>query len=198
MSDAAPVNFVAAPAPTAAAPSATAPIHPPDLRLAAGASEQVSETPAGPPPDAGALTPHVTHRNETPIELDVSADGRLQIIAGADRPESGADPADETYDDANAEEIMPADDEPVSGTDAEAEDELPTLDTAALVHFAAIQGALTFREGMLARELAAELTPAELRAWMTELCELSVADAVAKIRAVLNADGSDSASGGES
>jgi hypothetical protein len=51
---------------------------------------------------------------------------------------------------------------------------------------------------MLARALAAELSPAELRAWMAELCELSVADAVAKIRAVLNAEGSDSASGGES
>ncbi len=77
-------------------------------------------------------------------------------------------------------------------------DELPTLDPAALAHFAAIQSALTFQEGMLARAMAAELTPAELRTWLADLRELSVPDAVAKIRAVLNAGGSDSASGGGS
>jgi hypothetical protein len=77
-------------------------------------------------------------------------------------------------------------------------DELPTLDPAALTHFAAIQSALTLEESMLARAMAAELTPAELRAWLSELREMSVPDAVAKIRAVLNAEGSDSTSGGES
>ena len=77
-------------------------------------------------------------------------------------------------------------------------DELPTLDQAALAHFAAIQGALTFRESMLARAMAAELTPAELRTWLSELGDMSVADAVAKIRSVLNAEGSDSTPGGAS
>jgi len=182
----------------AAAPQATAPIHPHDLRFAAGASGQVSETPAGPPPDAGALAPHVTHRNEAPVELDVSAYGRVQVIPGADRPESGADPADEANEDTNADGIMPTDDELATETDADTEDKLPTLDAAGLMHFAAILGALTFREGMLARALAAELSPTELRAWMTELCELSVPASVAKIRAVLNAEGSDSAAGGGS
>lgn len=153
---------------------------------------------AGPPPDAGELASHVTHRNEAPVELDVSASGRLQVIPGADRPESGEDLADAANDDASADGIMPADDEPATETDAEAEDELPTLDAGALTHFVAIQGALTFQEGMLARAMAAELSPAELRAWMTELCELSVADAVAKIRAVLNAAGDDNPSGGAS
>lgn len=51
----------------------------------------------------------------------------------------------------------------------EATTDLPTLDAAALAHFAAIEGALTFREGMLARALAAELSPSELRAWLAEL-----------------------------
>src|SRR6185436_19200389 len=123
---------------------------------------------------------------------------------GFDAPEpndrAGLDSADEEAE----SEVEPIDTDDgatlasAGESDAESEDELPTLDAATLAHFAAIQGALTFREGMLARELAAELTPAELRAWMTELCELSVADAVAKIRAVLNADGSDTASGGGS
>jgi len=69
--------------------------------------------------------------------------------------------------------------------------ELPTLDPAALAHFAAIQGVLTFREGMLARALAAELPPAELRTWLAELRTLSVPEAVTKIRGVLGSDGSD-------
>jgi len=76
--------------------------------------------------------------------------------------------------------------------------ELPTLDMAALAHFAAIQGALTFREGMLARALAAELSPAEVRTWFAELQTLSVPEAVARIRAVLGTDGSDNTSGGAS
>jgi hypothetical protein len=66
--------------------------------------------------------------------------------------------------------------------------ELPTLDPAALAHFGAIQAALTLREGMLARALAAELSPSDLRTWFAELQTLSVPDAVAKIRAVLRPD----------
>jgi hypothetical protein len=75
---------------------------------------------------------------------------------------------------------------------------LPTLDAGALVHMAAIQTALTFRESMLARALIAELTPAELRAWLAELQALSVSAAVARIRGVLGADASDDRSGGVS
>jgi hypothetical protein len=84
------------------------------------------------------------------------------------------------------------------GAAAEITAELPTLDMAALAHFAAIQGALTFREGMLARALAAELSPAEMRTWLTELQTLSVPEAVARIRAVLGTDGNDNNSGGAS
>ena len=71
--------------------------------------------------------------------------------------------------------------------------DLPTLDPTALAHFASIQTALTFREAMLARALAAELTPAQLRTWIAELCTLSVAEAVAKIRTVLGPDASEPA-----
>jgi hypothetical protein len=88
--------------------------------------------------------------------------------------------------------------EPTSPEPAADADELPTLDPAALAHFAAIQGALTFRESMLARTMAAELTPAELRTWLSELGDISVPDAVAKIRSVLNAEGSESTPGGAS
>jgi hypothetical protein len=77
-------------------------------------------------------------------------------------------------------------------------DELPTLDPATLAHFAAIQGALTFHEGALARALAAELSPAERRTWLAELRKLSVPEAAARIRAVLGTDGSDDTSGGAS
>jgi hypothetical protein len=82
---------------------------------------------------------------------------------------------------------------PKSLTEATAD--LPTLDPAALAHFAAIQGALTFREGMLARALAADLSSSELRAWLAELRTLSVPEAVAKIRAVLGPDDSGNMSG---
>jgi hypothetical protein len=40
-------------------------------------------------------------------------------------------------------------------------------------------------EAALAREVAGDLPPAELRAWFDELSKLSVADAVKKIRALL-------------
>ena len=76
---------------------------------------------------------------------------------------------------------------------AEASNELPTLGPAAFAHFGAIQAALTFREGMLARALAAELSPADLRTWFAELQTLSVPDAVARIRAVLGPDASGAA-----
>jgi hypothetical protein len=62
---------------------------------------------------------------------------------------------------------------------------LPTLDPAALMRFAAIQSALTLAEKMRAHELATQLSAAELRTWITELVQLPVPEAVAKIRAAL-------------
>lgn len=55
----------------------------------------------------------------------------------------------------------------------------------------AIQGALTPQEGIFARALAAELSPAERHRWLAELGSLSVPEAVAKIRAVLGTDRND-------
>ena len=54
-------------------------------------------------------------------------------------------------------------------------------------HFIAIQSALVPNEAALARQVAAELSPTELRAWFDELSALSVPDAVAKIRSMLGA-----------
>lgn len=91
-----------------------------------------------------------------------------------------------------AGQVLPSGFEPM--TDALATDptpELPRLDSAALVHFSAIQRALTSRESMLARALAAELSPDEQRTWFSELQRLSVPAAVAKIRAVLGPDADD-------
>ncbi len=71
----------------------------------------------------------------------------------------------------------------------QAEPPLPPLDPKAMSHFIAIQSALTpGRRRSLAREVAAELSPAELRAWFNELSALSVPDAVAKIRLVHRRD----------
>lgn len=59
------------------------------------------------------------------------------------------------------------------------------LTPAQLAHFLAIQNALEPNEAALARQLASELSPVELRGWFDDLGELAVADAVAKIRAML-------------
>lgn len=72
---------------------------------------------------------------------------------------------------------------------------LPTIDQADMMHFTAILNALSLRERMYAQALAAELSPDELRSWIAELKQLSVADAVTKIRAVLGIGDDTSAPG---
>ncbi|MFT3693967.1 MAG: hypothetical protein QM831_12560 [Kofleriaceae bacterium] len=62
---------------------------------------------------------------------------------------------------------------------------LPPIDPKNMAHFIAIQAALSPSEAALARSLAGELSPVEVRAWLDELAPLSVPDAVAKIRATL-------------
>lgn len=64
--------------------------------------------------------------------------------------------------------------------------EPPPLDPKMMGHIIAIQSALAPAEAALARQLAAELTPAEQRAWFHELTSLSVPDAVSKVRSLLN------------
>lgn len=66
-----------------------------------------------------------------------------------------------------------------------AHDTLPSIDAATMAHFIAIQSALAPDEAALAREVAGELAPADLRAWFHELTTLSVPDAVAKIRTLI-------------
>lgn len=68
---------------------------------------------------------------------------------------------------------------------------LPPLDPKTMSHFIAIQSALAPTEAVLARQVAAELSPAELRAWIDELSALSVPDAVAKVRAMLGGTSKD-------
>jgi hypothetical protein len=74
-------------------------------------------------------------------------------------------------------------DEHEPAVDANAE--LPPPDPKMMSHFVSIQAALKPEEAALARQVAAELSPAEMRAWFAELSALSVPDAVAKIRAFI-------------
>ncbi|MBV8757177.1 MAG: hypothetical protein JO257_07885 [Deltaproteobacteria bacterium] len=62
---------------------------------------------------------------------------------------------------------------------------LPPLGPQQMAHFLAIQSSLKPEEAALARQLAAELSPTEMRTWLADLSALSVPDAVAKIRALL-------------
>lgn len=63
--------------------------------------------------------------------------------------------------------------------------ELPPLDPKTMMHFLAIQNALKPDEAALAKQIAAELSPVELRAWIEELSALEVPQAVQKIRVLL-------------
>ncbi len=62
---------------------------------------------------------------------------------------------------------------------------LPPIDPQTMAHFIAIQSALKPDEAALARQVASELAPAELRAWFDELSKLSVPQAVQKIRVLI-------------
>lgn len=140
-------------------------------------------------PAAGTPLPYVTHAADAHPGSDASEPNDRAALDSADEEaEAEVEPIDTDDDGATL----------ASAGESDADDELPTLDAATLAHFAAIQGALTFQEGMLARALAAELSPAELRAWMMELQQLSVADAAAKIRAFISDPGADDAAGGAS
>lgn len=62
----------------------------------------------------------------------------------------------------------------------------PPIDPSVMAHFVAIQATLSPEEAALAREVAGQLNPTELRAWIDELSKLSVPDAAAKIRKVVS------------
>jgi hypothetical protein len=75
-----------------------------------------------------------------------------------------------------------------TSTASAAPEGLPTIDEVDLSHFTAILDALSLRERMYAQALVAELSPAELRAWVAELKQVPVNEAVTKIRTVLGAE----------
>lgn len=64
-------------------------------------------------------------------------------------------------------------------------DVMPPLDAKTMAHFIAIQAALKPDEAAMARAVAGELGPVELRAWFEDLKKLSVPDAVTKIRSLI-------------
>jgi hypothetical protein len=67
--------------------------------------------------------------------------------------------------------------------------ELPPIDPKMMQHFIAIQAALTPEEAELAREVAKDLSPVQLREWFDSLGKLSVPDAVAMIRSIIQKEG---------
>ncbi len=66
---------------------------------------------------------------------------------------------------------------------------LPPIDPSTMAHFVAVQSALTSEESAIAREVAAELSAAELRAWFDELSKLGVPEAVEKVRKLISGFG---------
>ncbi|MBX3156771.1 MAG: hypothetical protein KF773_12265 [Deltaproteobacteria bacterium] len=70
-----------------------------------------------------------------------------------------------------------------------ATDVLPPIDPQTMAHFIAVQSALAPEEAAIAREVAKELSAAELRAWFDELSKLAVPDAVAKVRKLIAGHG---------
>lgn len=70
-----------------------------------------------------------------------------------------------------------------------ATDVLPPIDPQTMAHFVAVQSALTPEEGAIAREVAKELSAAELRVWFDELRKLSVPEAVEKVRKLISGFG---------
>lgn len=70
-----------------------------------------------------------------------------------------------------------------------ATDVIPPIDPQTMAHFVAVQSALTPEESAIAREVARELSAAELRAWFDELSKLSVPEAVEKVRKLISGFG---------
>lgn len=63
---------------------------------------------------------------------------------------------------------------------------VPPLSPRDMLHFAAIQQALTLEERAIAQGILSELSPDQIQTWLRELAPLSVAEAVDKIRPILN------------
>lgn len=70
-----------------------------------------------------------------------------------------------------------------------AHDVLPPIDPQTMAHFIAVQSALTPEESAIAREVAKDLTAAELRAWFDDLSKLTVPEAVERVRKLISGFG---------
>jgi hypothetical protein len=73
--------------------------------------------------------------------------------------------------------------EPATEAPAPSAPEPPKMNLQHAAHFAAIQEALGAADAELARRVASKLTAEQLNAWFADLAQLSVDDAVVKIRA---------------
>lgn len=105
------------------------------------------------------------------INVGNALDWRKASAAGKKEREAPA-----ALDVASASEVTTA----TAATEA-----LPPIDVKTMMHFIAIQNALKPDEAALAKQLAAELSPIEMRAWFDELSKLEVPQAVQKIRVLL-------------
>lgn len=72
-------------------------------------------------------------------------------------------------------------------TPASERDSALPIDPTSMAHFIAVQAGLTPEEAAIAREVASQLSPAELRTWFDALSALSVDDAIAEIRTFTSA-----------
>lgn len=107
------------------------------------------------------------------VSLASVVDWRKAHANGAQEKERARVPAPEV-----------AADEPTTAAASVAES-LPPIDAKTMMHFVAIQSALKPDEAALAKQLAAELSPLEMRAWFDELSKLEVPQAVQKIRVLI-------------
>jgi hypothetical protein len=140
--------------------------------------DEEDDEPAAEPHWVDRLMPHVASLMQVVVPMVVSWGGRKAEGAPSNFRLA------EIFDWRKAAEKGRQRKQPVSPSPAPPPS-LPPHDPADMAHFIAVQAALTPEESALARAIAAELSPDELRGWFAELKQLSVAEAVAKIRTLL-------------
>ena len=145
----------------------------------AAPSQSVPEVPLAPTEPA---TPHVPPARPRPKARPAPQTARqpADVSATAAAPSASSVEVTTTPASAVAEpSTAPA------AADARVMAALSMLDPSMLMHFLAIQSALTPEEAQLAQAVALELEPAQLHAWIEELTKLDTPAAVARIRDLL-------------
>ncbi len=109
----------------------------------------------------------------------------MMALKGKKTPSVGAvldwrKAASEASADATAKHVKTAPAIPENASDV-----LPPIDAETMTHFIAIQSALKPEEAAVARDVAGNLSAAELHAWFDELKKLTVPQAVQKIRVLI-------------